>query len=184
MKASLALLPIAVALPLLACGHDDETRSPYTSGVQATGPVSTLDDSDLTKLCRSYDSHVDVNLGFDVVATAACLPSAILLGITYEGCQQRMAECKRNLPPPVTASLRVTDERACVANLRQCDQSVASLEGCINVNLDSVYRLIDSLTCGDVNTPRAAMANLVSACANASPGCTRFVEPTPERPLF
>lgn len=184
MKTSLPLLIIALALPVLACGDDDEKRAPYSSGVQAAGPVSSLDDDDLAKLCRSYDAHVDVNLGFDVVATAACLPSAILLGLTYEGCQQRMAECKRDLPPPVTASVRVTDERACVEDLRKCDQSVASLEGCINVNLGSVYRLIDSLTCGDVNTDRAAMANLVSACANTSPGCQRFVEPTPERPLF
>lgn len=181
MKA-LFLVTCLATLPLLACGDDDETRAPYQSGVQGTAPVSSLNDDDLARLCRSYDAHVDVNLGFDAVATVLCLPQALLFGGDREGCQQRMAECTADLPPPVTARVRVTDERQCVANLRQCNQTVASLEGCINVNLTSVYRLIDSLTCGDVNTPRAAMADLVNTCVDT--GCRQFAEPTPERPLF
>src|SRR4051812_24273809 len=109
MKTLTLLTCCVVALPLFACGDDDETRAPYASGVQAAGPVSNLDDDDLAKLCRSYDAHVDVNLGFDAVATVLCLPSALLLGGSREGCQQRMAECTADLPPPVKASVRVTD---------------------------------------------------------------------------
>lgn len=181
MKAT-HLLVCAAALSLLACGDDKETRSPYSSGVQGQGPVSNLNDDELAKLCRSYDAHVNVNIGFDAVATVVCLPQALLFGGDQAGCRRLMAECKANQPPPVTATVRVTDERACVQNLRQCNQTVASLEGCINVNLTAVYNLIDGLTCGDYGSNRARMADLVNTCVDT--GCKQFAEPSPQDPIY
>lgn len=176
MKALLAPLCLLAALPLLACGKDDDDApAPYQSGVQEAGPVNKLDDKELQQICNSFDTHVNVSLGYDALAHVLCLPQALLLGGSREGCERRMADCKRDLPPPAMISLNINDNHTCVDNLRQCDATVAQLEACVDVNVDWAYRIVESITCGDIaNEQRRQVVNQAGGCVKASPGCERF----------
>lgn len=186
MKALLTSLCLLSALPLAACGDDDDGRpAPYQSGVQASGPVSDLEDKDLQRICNTFDTHLDVSLGYDAIAHVLCLPQALLLGGSREGCEKRMADCKRDLPPPAMISVAINDNRTCVNNLRQCNATIAQVEACVNVNVDWAFDIVKSFTCGDVaNEQRRQVANGAAGCVNVSPGCERFADVQSETPLF
>jgi hypothetical protein len=174
---------LAVCASFLTCAcndRDDEGTTPYRSGVNASGPASTLGTADQQRLCQSLDAHVRVTLGYDTLALALCLPPAVLLGESTADCEQRLADCKGDLPPPAELEVRISDPQTCLASLRQCNLSVAALEGCVDVNLDWIHRLVEGVTCGSSNDARvrqmAASRDAVSACVNANAACQQWVE--------
>lgn len=183
---SLALL----SLSALSCSDDnDGTPPPFVSGVTSDAVVSDLSTEQKTGLCQSYGAHVSGRVGYDLLAEAACLPQAILLGGSPEGCRQRLAECTADVPPPVQIDLQVSDTRTCEQSLAQCQLNAAQLEGCINLRLDWVYALLDTLSCGnvgdaDTQTLAEQMMRGASVCAAGSAGCDRFINVDSEPVLF
>lgn len=177
----------------LACSDDDDGKPPpFSSGVSAdagTVAVSDLNTEQKTRLCQSYGAHVSGRVGYDLLAEAVCLPQAILLGGSPTGCRQRLAECTANVPPPVQIDVQVNDTRVCEQSLAQCNLSTAQLEGCINLRLDWVYALLDTLSCGNANSADTRslaeqMMRGASVCANGFAGCDRFINVDSEPVLF
>lgn len=190
--ARLASLGLLSSLAL-ACSDDDEGNPPpFTAGIgrdAGTATVSDLDTEQKTRLCQSYGAHVSGRVGYDLLAEAVCLPQAILLGGSPAGCRQRLAECTANVPPPVQISVQVNDTRVCEQNLAQCTLTTAQLEGCINLRLDFVYSLLDTLSCGsadnaDTRTLAEQMMRGASVCANGFAGCDRFIDVDSNPVLF
>jgi hypothetical protein len=183
---SLALL----SLLALGCSDDDEgTPPPFRSGVDAGAPVSDLSTQQKTQLCQSYGAHVSGRVGYDLLAEAVCLPQAILLGGSPEGCRERLAACTADIPPPLQINLQVSDTHVCEQSLAQCQLSSAQLEGCINLRLDWVYALLDTLSCRGASDPDTQslaeqMMRGVGVCAAGSAGCDRFINVDPEPVLF
>ena len=187
--ASLGLL----AFLALGCSDDDDGKPPpFPSGVSADGgsvSVSDLNTEQKTRLCQSYGAHVSGRVGYDLLAEAVCLPQAILLGGSPSGCRQRLAECTANVPPPIQIDVQVNDTRVCEQNLSQCNLTTAQLEGCINLRLDWVYALLDTLSCGsvgdsDTRSLAEQMMRGASVCANGFAGCDRFIDVKGEPVLF
>ena len=185
---SLALL----SLLALGCSDDDEGNPPpFRSGVDGgtSAPVSGLSTQQKTQLCQSYGAHVSGRVGYDLLAEAVCLPQAILLGGSPEGCRQRLAACTADVPPPIQIDVQVSDTHVCEQSLAQCQLSSAQLEGCINLRLDFVYALLDTLSCRGASNPdtqsRAEqMMRGVGVCAAGAAGCDRFINVDPEPVLF
>jgi hypothetical protein len=191
-----------VSLLGLSCSDDDDDRAPFSSGLTGangsatvtgsagrTNPtVAALGNDDKERLCQSYGAHLSTNVGFDLVAQAVCLPQAILLGGSPQGCRQRLDECVRDVPPPLQINASVGNTSVCRQNLQQCDLTVAQLEACINLRLDWVYDLVDTLSCAgasssDTRTRAEAMRG-VAVCAGGSLGCDRVINVNPEPVLF
>ncbi|MFT3922924.1 MAG: hypothetical protein QM778_10350 [Myxococcales bacterium] len=153
---SIGLLVLAAA----ACGDDDRDPPPYKSGVKSDAPVSELSTEDKHKICETYGAHVDAYLDLNQVARAVCLPTSLLLGGTTEqSCEAYLADCTENFIVTGNVSARVQNEAACVASLNTCESSVVELEGCVNVNLNFVYDILDRLSCrraGDEGAMREA----------------------------
>ncbi len=171
----------------LACSDDDDKGPPpYTSGVASSSnaPVSALSDGDKAKLCRSYGAHVSSSVGLDLIAQAVCLPQAILLGGSPQGCRERLDACVADVPPPVQLEVAVDDVQVCTDTLAQCSLSVAQLEGCINLRFDWVYELVNTLSCAgatDSDTrSRAEQMRGVAVCAAGRASCDRFISVGPE----
>lgn len=183
-KSRLGLLALS-CLSVLACRDDDDKRPPpYESGVTSSNaPVADLSDNDKKQLCQSYGAHVSSSVGLDLLAQAVCLPQAILLGGSPEGCQKRLDACVADVPPPVQLDVSVDDVHVCTDTLAQCDLNVAQLEGCINVRLDWVYDLVRSLSCAGANNDdtqrRAKQMQGVAVCAAGSAGCDKFISSDP-----
>lgn len=196
-----------VSLSSLSCGDDDDDRpSPFSSGLAGangsatvsggsgtTNPrnnptVSALGDSDKDRLCQSYGAHLSANVGFDLVAQAVCLPQAILLGGSPQGCRQRLDACVRDVPPPLQINATVGNTSVCRQNLDQCNLTVAQLEACINVRLDWVYDLVDTLSCAGASSAdtrsRADAVRGAAVCLGGSAGCDRVINVNPEPVLF
>jgi hypothetical protein len=168
---------------LTGCGDDEDGDRPrYRSNVTVSSDtdVSGLDNDDRERVCASLYAHVDANVDFGVVAYAACLPESILLAGNQGECEARLSECMNHFPEPVTIAARFENPTVCVSNLRACDGvSVADLDACVNVNLDILYDIFDSLSCGGLsdaerNDAQAAMDTL-NVCAVASAACSDFV---------
>jgi hypothetical protein len=183
MRALLSSLICLLALSsaVVGCGDDDDEGRPrYRSNVSVTTntPVADLDDDDLREICASFDAHVQANVDLDVVAYAACLPGAILSSADEATCEAELQRCKDDFPDPITINARLEDETVCFSSLRACNASVADLDTCINVNLDIVYDLFDSLTCGGTSDREAQeaadRANAVNVCADISAACNDF----------
>jgi len=163
MRASILSLSCLVFLGtvLVGCGDDDDEGRPrYRSNVSVSTdtPVSGLDDDDLREICASVDAHVQANVDLDVVAYAACLPNAILSSSDQDACEAELDRCMSSFPDPIAITARFEDETVCFSSLRACDASVADLDTCINVNLDIVYDLFDSLSCGGTSDSEAQEA--------------------------
>ena len=176
-----------LCLTALACSDDDDQGPPpYSSGVTSSSnaPVSGLGDGDKAKLCRSYGAHVSSSVGLDLIAQAVCLPQAILLGGSPEGCRARLDACVADVPPPVQLDVAVDDVQVCTDTLAQCSLSVAQLEGCINLRFDWIYELVNGLSCagaGDSSTRnRAEQMRGVAVCAAGRASCDGFLSVGPE----
>jgi hypothetical protein len=172
----------ALVLSALGCGDDDEgsSRPRYASGVNDTNAgVSTLDTSDQRRICESLDAYVQTNISFDEVAYIACLPAAIVLGGSPEGCEQQLDDCMALFPEPIEIEARLQDQQVCSNSLVQCEASVAQLEGCINLNLDLALDIIDNWSCNgaadqDQREAAARAMDTATVCADIDAACNRF----------
>jgi len=195
-----------VSLLGLSCSDDDDERRPFSSGLAGangsptvtgssgsanprTNPtVAALGNDDKDRLCQSYGAHLSANVGFDLLAQAVCLPQAILLGGSPQGCRQRLDECVRDVPPPLQINASVGNTNVCRQNLEQCNLTVAQLEACINVRLDWVYDLVDTLSCAGASSAdtqtRAEAVRGVALCVGGGAGCDRVINVNPAPVLF
>lgn len=177
---------VLLSLLGLSCSDDDDGKPPaFDSGVQSSATVADLDSEQKARLCESYGAHVSGRVGYDLLAQAVCLPQAILLGGSPSGCRQRLAQCVADVPPPVQIDLQVSDQRVCEQSLAECKLSGAQLEGCINLRLDFVYALLDTLSCAgadndDTRSLATEMMRGASVCASGFAGCDRFINVDPE----
>jgi hypothetical protein len=194
-----------VSLLGLSCSDDDDGPRPFSSGLGANAgdaganggasgnasagaPVSSLDADDKAQLCRSYGAHLSTSVGFDLVAQAVCLPQAILLGGSPQGCRQRLDACVDDVPPPLQINASVGNVNVCTQTLAECNLSVAQLEACINLRLDWVYELVDTLSCAGAGSAdsrsRADAMRGAAVCVGAAAGCDRFIDVNPEPVLL
>jgi hypothetical protein len=181
---TLPRLACAVLCLVVACSDDDETRPRYTSGVvdnsvTTGGGVGRLGDPDLERICRSLDAYVETHISFDAIAYIACLPAAIVFGGDRAGCERQLDECMALFPEPITVRARLDNTQVCYESLRRCDASVSALEGCINVNLDLAFQIIDNWSCSgvgdrDLRAEAARAMDTASVCADLSAACNDF----------
>jgi hypothetical protein len=174
-------LAVLCAALLGGCGDDDDGRPVYRTGISTPSvTVSGLDDTQLRRVCESLDVYVDAEISFDSIAYIACLPPAIVLGGGNEaGCKQQLSQCMSAFPEPIEIEAQVKDTNVCFADLRACQATVDALEGCVNVNLDLAFEILDSWSCsraGDQDLQRAAARAMdtASACAQIDAACQRF----------
>jgi|GEM_PF-5178882 len=166
-----------------ACGGDD-TRDPppYESGVKSDAPVSELSTEDKRKICETYGAHIDAHLDLNMIARAVCLPTSLLLGGTTEqSCEEYLNDCTKNFLVTGNVDARVHDEAACIASLDTCATSVVDLEGCVNVNLDFVYDILNRLSCrraGDESVMSEARHDqqAASVCSQKDQTCGQIAE--------
>jgi len=165
---------------VVGCGDDEDGNRPrYRSNVSVSTdtPVSDLNERDLGEICASLDAHVSANVDLDLVAYVACLPGAILTA-DEDACNRELDRCMDDFPDPIAINARLEDETVCFSSLRSCDASVADLDGCINLNLDIVYDLLDRLSCGGVSDEearaQAERASAINVCADISAACNDF----------
>lgn len=178
-----AAFPLACCALLASCGDDDGGRPRYRvdvdGDVATSAPVSSLDDAQLERVCESRDVYVETYVSFEAIAYIACLPPAIVLGGTEEGCSRRLADCMELFPEPIEVRATVESTELCVEQLRQCDDSIADLEGCVNVSLDLVLDIIDNWSCRGLDDDRIAEAaramDTVSVCAMVDSPCAEAV---------
>lgn len=182
---NITILGLACSVLVLAgCGDDDDARAPYQSGISVSGPVSGLNNSQLQQICSSFDAYVDTNVGFDQLAYIACLPAAIVLGGTKEGCSQQLDACMAAFPQPLAAQAHVHDPQVCFANLQQCQATVSVLERCVNVNLDLAFDVL-GWTCsraGDADVQKAAARAMdtVNVCGQVDAACNQVATLAPD----
>ncbi|MGD8863610.1 MAG: hypothetical protein PVI30_26585 [Myxococcales bacterium] len=186
------ILRLTIALVLfyaMACGDDEAQRPAYRADVpenvsRDTQPVSTLDDAQLERVCRSYDAYVQTWVSFESIAYIACLPPAIVLGGSPQGCEQRLDECMALFPEPIELDVQAQVGQVCVDRLGQCDASIAELEGCVNVNLDLALDIVDNWSCRGVDDDRRAEAaramDTVAVCAEVDDPCAEAVAIGPD----
>ncbi len=155
MKANLVRTCLAI-LPLLAssaCSDDDEGPPPFRTSVaennaQAEAQAAELSDAQKRKLCDEYGAHVSANVDLNKIAYAVCLPTSLLFGgFTEESCNAYLNDCVGNFVVTGNVSAKLYDQRACIAGLDRCDLNVVELEGCVNVNLNLVYSILERLSC-------------------------------------
>jgi len=165
----------------VGCGDDDDGSRPrYQSNVSVSTdtPVSNLEDDDLREICASLDAHLQANVDLGIVAYAACLPGAILSNSDQDACEAELDNCIDRFPDPITVNARLEDETVCFSSLRACNASVADLDTCINLNLEIVYDLFDTLSCGGVSDSEAQeaaeRASAINVCADVSAACNDF----------
>jgi hypothetical protein len=168
---------VAAIVSLSGCGDDDGDR-PYRSGVDEEENVSTLDDDDKAQICRTLDAHVDVTISLDEVTRLACLPAAVLLGGSAEGCERLLNECVQNAPPPVRVRADANAERACFDSLAECNANVGQLESCVNVSLDAALDFLERVTCSrfddDEVRSKAESMQTAQGCADLRASCDDF----------
>lgn len=174
------IFAFVLSVTLSACGSNNNGSPPtYQSGITITGPVSSLNKGQLQQICSSFDAYVDTNIGFDQIAYIACLPAAIVLGGTKEGCMQQLSDCMGLFPKPVAVQAHVHDPQVCFANLQQCKASVSSLEKCVNVNLSLATDILDHWSCSGANDPNLQKAaahamDTVGVCGQVDAACNQF----------
>ena len=170
-----------VALLCLSCGDDDGERPRYRADVESdlSSPVSALPERELERICRSFDAYVDTHVSFDEIAYIACLPAAIVLGGSEQGCEQRLDECMALFPEPVAIRARLRETEVCYASLAGCRASVDELEGCINLNLDLALDIVSSWSCSGVRDERLRTRaeramDTATVCADIDAACRDF----------
>lgn len=89
-----------------------------------------------------------------------------------------------NFPKPISISAKTSNLQVCAQNLAQCQASVADLQGCVNVNIDSALRLPQIFTCGtaaDADVGAQSVSSLVNVCQTGNAACTNFSNaPSPQ----
>lgn len=182
-----ALISSALFLLMVAgCGDDEEGDRPrYRSEVNVDSDtnVSDLDDDDRRQVCASLNGFVDTQVDFGIVSYALCLPAAILLSGDQDNCEAELARCMDSFVDPIAVSARFDNESVCLAGLATCDDiTVADLEGCVNLNLDFAYEILDRLSCGGLSDAERDDARVVmdtvSVCADVNAACDDFANVT------
>jgi hypothetical protein len=180
-------VPIALLCLAAACDDDDDGRPRYRADVtvDTTTPVSSLDDGELERICRSLDVYVDTHVSFDQVAYIACLPAAIVLGGDAAGCEAQLDDCMALFPEPVAVRAQLRDTQVCYSSLTGCRASVSDLEGCINVNLDLALDIADNWSCSgagddDLRARAAEAMDTTSVCADIDAACNDFANLGPD----
>ena len=185
------LLLGALALATVSgCGDDDDERPRYRATVTTnnddgtTIQVSSLEDDELEEVCASYSAFVDTHISFDALAYFWCLPQAIVLGGSAEGCEERLLTCIDDFPEPIELGAQSTGTEICLSQLRSCNASVAEFEGCVNLNLDLVFDIFDNWSCGGNNDDQirdaARAMDRLSICADIDASCAEAAGLRPE----
>lgn len=173
-------------LMLSGCGDDEEGDRPrYRSDVSVSTDtdVSNLGDDDRRQVCASLDGFVDTQVDFGIIAYATCLPASILTSLNQDDCEAELDRCVDSFPEPLQLAARFNDESVCLSGLSACDGiTVADLEGCVNLNLDFAYDILDRLSCGGLsdkerNDAQVAM-DTISVCADVNAACSDFANVT------
>jgi hypothetical protein len=175
------VLAAATALSCFGCDDDDDEGVPiYVSGVDADGrPVADLSADEKRQICGSFDGYVNATVGFDQIIYAACLPAAVVLGGSREGCERVLDDCMKNKPSPIAVRARVQNEVACFSYLDRCDLSVAELEGCVNLNFAWILRILENFSCAGASDDGARsraeeLMQTAMVCADANAACQEF----------
>jgi hypothetical protein len=168
-----------LSLLLAACAEGESARPDYASGLDDTErTVADLDDPELSQICETYDVYVDTYVSFEAIAYVACLPGALVLSNDVDSCERRLGACMDLFPEPIEVKARVETQEVCFDDLRQCEASVAQLEGCVNVNLDRLLEISQwSCELFDDSETRAQarqMQDTVAVCSELGPACNRF----------
>lgn len=190
----MVLLLLSTLSVSLGCGDDeDEARPRYNSGVTTTGAsgaggstivVSDLGEDDKSQLCASLDAFVQANLDFDAIAYTACLPAAIVLGGSEQGCEMHLQNCMSVFPPPIMIQAQLQDEEICFRDLDQCNATVAALETCVNVHFDSIWDVL-GWSCAGANSTSTRQAaeramDTLNVCADLNAACNNFAVVGPD----
>jgi hypothetical protein len=177
----------SIALLCLACDDDDDTRPRYRAEVDidTRTPVSSLGERELERICRSLDVYVDTHVSFDQIAYIACLPAAIVLGGSRQGCEQQLDDCMALFPEPIEVQAQLRDTQVCYSSLSGCRASVSDLEGCINLNLDLALEIASNWTCSgagddDLRAQAAEAMDTTQVCADIDAACNDFANLGPD----
>lgn len=173
-------------LMLSGCGDDEEGDRPrYRSNVTVSTDtnVGDLDADDRERVCASLNGFVDTQVDFGIVSYALCLPGAILFSGDQDDCEAELARCMDAAPEPITVAARFDNESVCLTGLATCDDvTVADLEGCVNLNLDFAYDILDRLSCGGLSDAERndaqELMETVSVCADVNAACDDFADVT------
>jgi hypothetical protein len=164
---------------MVGCAEGVSDRPKYSTELESPDQtVTTLSQKQLEQVCESYDVYVETYVDFDTIAYVACLPAALVLSLTRAECEQRLDACTSLFPDPIMVKGAVRSQELCVADLQQCNATVAELESCVNVNLDSFIDISD-WSCnriGDeavVEQARQSM-DTVRVCQDLDDACNRF----------
>jgi len=185
MLPSRPLTTLAALSLLFACGDDDDGRPRYSvqiDGIGGVTPVTTLAVGDQRALCESYDVYVETYVDLGALAHLTCLPPALLFGGSRAGCERSLSQCVAAFPSPIAVRASAQAVDVCIAELATCQASVADLEGCINLNLDLLFEILEDWSCalyGDDGVERQAreMMDLVQVCADLDAACNRAAAP-------
>lgn len=172
---------IAAGTALVGC-DDDDRRRPYESGVDGgTAPVADLSDDELRQICSSFDGYVNTYVDLSTVAYAACLPLSIVSSLDSETCEYNLDQCVQRFPKPVTVVARSQSDEVCFDNLKDCQATVAQLEGCVNVNVNVVLDILENISCLRAADPEyremvRPMTELTTVCADINAACNQFAD--------
>lgn len=176
-----------LAFLVLGCDDDDEGRPIYRSGVEVevSSPVAGLGNGELQQICQTLDVYVDTYVSFEAIAYIACLPGAIVLGGGPQGCERLLDQCMDGFPEPIQVQAELQNAEVCYTDLQSCQASVEELEGCINLNLDLAFEILESWTCSgagseDLRAEAARAMDTASVCADLDAACNRFATLGPD----
>ncbi len=173
LRTCLAVVPV---LASSACSDDESRPPPFQTSVGADNGgevrVTDLSDEQKRQLCDDFGDHVSANVDLRQLAYAVCLPTSLLLGgVTEESCNAYLNDCIDNFVVTGNVSASLYSPAACRAGLELCDLQVVQLEGCVNVNLNLVYSILERFSCrraGDADLQHD-LDNLSTAAVCAQP---------------
>jgi hypothetical protein len=163
------------ALHIIACGDDDDSH--VSSGLPASSKLSSLDDAQAQKLCKSLASSFN-NVVSDsdkkrISCTVLALPLSIKQSSTgkVEGdvpkCKGLVTRCLNGetistAEPAFEVQDEFIDESSCTEanaseNLAECDASVSEFESCASAMLDAVSGQFDIISCDSLSDPEKLM---------------------------
>jgi hypothetical protein len=163
------------ALQLIACGGDDDNH--VSSGLPANEKLSSLDDADAQKLCKSLASSFNNVLSDSdkkrITCTALAVPLSVKQSSTgkIEGdvakCKGLVTRCLNGetistAEPGLDVDQEFIDESSCTDanasdNLAGCDAKVSEFESCASAMLDAVSGQFDIISCDSLSDPEKFM---------------------------
>jgi hypothetical protein len=87
-------------------------------------------------------------------------------------------------PEPIMIQAQLQDESICFSDLDQCNATVASLETCVNVHLDSIWDILGWSCAGASSSSNRQAAqramDTLNVCADLNAACNNFALVGPE----